>query len=101
MRCLYLLLTINHHHQTFSERLKLEKKRLEDRIGFNENDNTENKSAACCVFCPEIVATASEVSSWAKICCIASSESYYLDVELLAALQHLLVARSAEHQVSE
>ncbi|KAL1208785.1 Midasin [Cardamine amara subsp. amara] len=85
-------------YKTFLERLKLEKKRLEDRIGFSENDKYENKSAACCVFCPEILATESGFSSWMKICFIASSESCSLDVELLATLQHLLVARPTEHQ---
>lgn len=95
-----MLLTIYHHHQTFLERLKLEKKRLEDKMGFSENDITENKTASCCVFCPEIVTTGSGFSSWVKICFIASSESCSLDAELLAALQHLLVARPTEHQVS-
>ncbi|EOA33535.1 hypothetical protein CARUB_v10019643mg [Capsella rubella] len=85
-------------YQTFMERLKLEKKRLKDRIGFSENDNTKNKYAACCVFCPEIVATGSGFSSWVKICVIANSESCSLDVELLSALQHFLVAPPTEHQ---
>lgn len=69
-------------------------------MGFSENENTENKSAGCCVFSPEIVATGSGFSSWVNICFIASSESCSLDVELLAALQHLLVAQPTEHQVS-
>ncbi|AAD10657.1 Hypothetical protein [Arabidopsis thaliana] len=85
-------------YQTFLERLKLEKKRLEDKMGFSEIDNTENITASCCVFCPEIVTTGSGFSSWVKTCFIASSESCSLDVELLAALQHLLVARPTEHQ---
>lgn len=69
-------------------------------MGFSEIDNTENITASCCVFCPEIVTTGSGFSSWVKTCFIASSESCSLDVELLAALQHLLVARPTEHQVS-
>ncbi|XP_010470609.1 PREDICTED: midasin-like isoform X2 [Camelina sativa] len=85
-------------YQTFLERLKLEKKRLEDRMCFSENENTENKSASCCGFSPEIVATKSGFSSWVEICFIASSESCSLDVELLGALQHLLVAQPTEHQ---
>ncbi|EOA33965.1 hypothetical protein CARUB_v10021460mg [Capsella rubella] len=85
-------------YQTFLGRLNLEKKRLAERMGFNENENTEYKSAGCCVFSPEIVATGSGFSSWMKICFIASSESCSLDVEILAALQHLLVTQPTEHQ---
>ncbi|CAA7023541.1 unnamed protein product [Microthlaspi erraticum] len=89
---------LNEIYQTFSERLELEKKRLEDRMGSSEEDNIQNNSAACCVFRPEIVATGSGFSSWMKICFIASSESSSLDVELLAVLQHLLVGQSTEHK---
>ncbi|KFK27090.1 hypothetical protein AALP_AA8G332700 [Arabis alpina] len=82
-------------YQTFLGRLKLEKKRLEDRMGSSE---IENKSAVCCVLRPEIVATGFGFNSWVKICSIASSESSSLDVELLAVLQKLVVAQSTEHK---
>ncbi|CAN8238565.1 unnamed protein product [Cochlearia groenlandica] len=85
-------------YQTFLKRLNLEKKRLEDRMGSREIDNIDSKSAACCVFRPEVVCTGVGFSSWVKMCFIASSESSSLDVELLAELQHLLVSRSAEHK---
>lgn len=85
----------------FLERMELEKKRLQDRMVFSENDNIENRSAACCIFRPEIVATGFGFSSWMEISSIARSESSSLDVELLAVLQHLLAARSTEHKVSE
>lgn len=70
-------------------------------MGSSEIDNIENKSALCCVFRPEIVATGFGFNSWVKICSIASSESSSLDVELLSVLQHLLVAGSTEHKVSQ
>ncbi|KAL0877422.1 hypothetical protein Bca101_027127 [Brassica carinata] len=85
-------------NQMFLERMELEKKRLQDKMVFSENDNIENRSAACCIFRPEIVATGFGFSSWMEICSIARSESSSLDVELLAVLQHLLVARSTEHK---
>ncbi|XP_024011307.1 midasin [Eutrema salsugineum] len=89
---------LNEIYQTFSKRLELERKRLEDRVGSSENDNIENKSVACCGFHPENVATGSGFSSCVKICFIVSSESSSLDVELLAVLQHLLVTLSTEHK---
>ncbi|CAH2065804.1 unnamed protein product [Thlaspi arvense] len=89
---------LNEIYQMFSKRLEIEKKRLEDKMDSSGNVNIENKPAACCVFRPEIVATGSGFSSCVKICFIASSESSSLDVELLAVLQHLLVARSIEHK---
>ncbi|VVB16034.1 unnamed protein product [Arabis nemorensis] len=85
-------------YQTCLGRLKLEKKRLEDRMGSSEIDNIKNKSAVCCVLRPEIVATGFGFNSWVKISLIASSESSSLDVELLDVLQNLLVAQSTEQK---
>ncbi|CAN7046685.1 unnamed protein product, partial [Brassica oleracea var. botrytis] len=91
-------LTVDHHHQMFLERMELEKKRMQDRMVYSENDNIENRSAACCIFRPEIVATGFGFTGWMEIYSIARSESSSLDVELLAVLQHLLVAQSTEHK---
>ncbi|KAF2546368.1 hypothetical protein F2Q70_00022407 [Brassica cretica] len=91
-------LTVDHHHQMFLERMELEKKRMQDRMVYCENDNIENRSAACCIFRPEIVATGFGFTGWMEIYSIARSESSSLDVELLAVLQHLLVAQSTEHK---
>ncbi|CDY32289.1 hypothetical protein HID58_067079 [Brassica napus] len=91
-------LQLDEIYQMFLERMELEKKRMQDRMVYSENDNIENRSAACCIFRPEIVATGFGFSSWMEIYSIARSESSSLDVELLAVLQHLLVAQSTEHK---
>ncbi|KAL4625562.1 hypothetical protein ACB092_05G035400 [Castanea dentata] len=78
-------------HQMLSERFKQEKHKLEANLGFSEHQSSEANSAACCIFCPEILCRKSGFDSWQDTLPLIDRTSLFLDIVLLQKLSSFLL----------
>ena len=79
------------HSQMLSERFKQEKHKLEANLGFSEHLSSEANSAACCIFCPEILCRKSRFDSWQDTLPLIDRTSLFLDIMLLQKLSSFLL----------
>ena len=77
--------------QMLSKRFEHEKQKLEANLGVSEHSSSEANSAACCIFCPEILCRKSGFDSWQDTLPLDDSTSFFLDMELLQELSSILL----------